>query len=290
LSISWDLKIDIKKIEEVLSNIIFIATDNNLYYTLADVDSNEFTIYVAQFDAGALATDEYKIYFYIDGNTNPTGYVTYSSIGTSINTPIIISFPSVTNHGATYLPLAGKTYQIAIENTVIRSGTKTESNVILIQSSNTLCLTENTRVLTPSGYIRAKDLNKFDYVTTADGRSVIVKHIHHSEHFDVGVMEAPFFVPANAIGENIPSHDIKLSPDHLVLVGNDIWLSPRHMAKRSNKIEQQNIGETIHYYNIMTPNYSEDNLVIEDGVVVESCGYRRTEYDTNVDAYRRVLE
>jgi len=163
----------------------------------------------------------------------------------------------------------------------------------MAKASKTLfpvCLTEGTRVLTPNGYIPVEQLKKYDYITTADGRNVTIKHVHHSQHFNVGEMEAPFLVPANAIGDNIPLHDVKLSPDHLVLVGDDCWLSPRHMAKRSDKVVQYSLGETIQYYAIMTANYFEDNLVIEDGVVVESYGYRRTVYDEAVKAFRRVAE
>jgi len=153
-----------------------------------------------------------------------------------------------------------------------------------------VCLTEGTQVLTPKGYVPVEQLKKYDYITTADGRNVTIKHVHHSQHFNAGEMEAPFLVPANALSEGVPLHDVKLSPDHLVLVGDDCWLSPRHMAKRSDKVVQYSLGETIQYYAIMTANYFEDNLVIEDGVVVESYGYRRTVYDEAVKAFRRVAE
>jgi len=153
-----------------------------------------------------------------------------------------------------------------------------------------LCVAEGTRVLTPNGYIPVEQLKKYDYITTADGRNAIIKYVHHSQHFDASEMEAPFLVPANALSEGVPLHDVKLSPDHLVLVGEDCWLSPRHMAKRSDKVVQYSLGETIQYYAIMTDNYFQDNLVIEDGVVVESYGYRRTVYDETVKAFRRVPE
>jgi len=153
-----------------------------------------------------------------------------------------------------------------------------------------LCLAEGTRVLTPGGYIPVEQLKKHDYITTSDGRNTMIKHIHHSQHFNVCELEAPFMVPADALAIGVPLHDVRLSPDHLVLVGDDCWLSPRHMAKRSDKVVQYSLGESIHYYAIMTTNYFEDNLVIEDGVVVESYGYRHTLYDETANAYRRAKE
>jgi len=153
--------------------------------------------------------------------------------------------------------------------------------------SPSLCLTEGTRILTPVGYRPVEQLEKFDYVTTADGRNVMIKHVHHSQHYYVGELEAPFYVPAHALAMNVPSHDIKLSPDHLVHVGDDLWLTPRGMAKRSDKVVQYDIGKTIHYYAIMTPNYFQDNLVIEDGVVVEAYGARDLVYDEEKKAYHR---
>jgi len=154
-------------------------------------------------------------------------------------------------------------------------------------TSPPLCLTEGTRILTPVGYRPVEQLEKFDYITTADGRNVMIKHVHHSQHYYVGELEAPFLVPAHALADNMPSRDIKLSPDHLVQVGDDLWLSPRGMAKRSDKVVQYDIGKTIHYYAIMTPNYFQDNLIIEDGVVVEAYGARDLVYDEEKKAYRR---
>ena len=158
---------------------------------------------------------------------------------------------------------------------------------VFYRSGSVLCLTEGTRVLTPAGYTPVQELKKHDYITTADGRNVMIKHVHHSQHFNVGELEAPYFVPANVLGENIPSHDVKLSPDHLVYLGNDLWITPRGMSKRSDKVVQYGLGETIHYYAIMTPNYFEDNLVIEDGVVVEAYGPRDIVYDEEAQAYHR---
>ena len=115
----------------------------------------------------------------------------------------------------------------------------------------------------------------------------MIKHIHHSQHYCVGELEAPFHVPAHAIAENVPLHDVKLSPDHLVHIGDDLWLTPRGMAKRSDNVVQYDIGKNICYYAIMTPNYFHDNLVIEDGVVVEAYGARDIVYDEEKKAYRR---
>jgi len=154
-------------------------------------------------------------------------------------------------------------------------------------ASNALCMAKGTRVLTPSGYVPVEDLEKFGYVTTADGRNVMIKHIHHSQHYNVGSLEAPFHVPAHAFAENVPSHDVKLSPDHLIHVGEDYWITPRTLSKRSEKVVQYGIGEDIHYYAIMTPNYFTDNLVIEDGVVVEAYGPRNILYSEVANAYCR---
>jgi len=158
---------------------------------------------------------------------------------------------------------------------------------IYYRSGNVLCLAEGTRVLTPAGYVPVQDLKKFEHITTADGRNVMIKHIHHSQHFNVGELDAPYHVPANALGENIPMYDVKVSPDHLIQIGDNLWLTPRGMAKRSEKVVQYGLGETVQYYAIMTPNYFEDNLVIEGGVVVESYGSRDIVYDHEARAYYR---
>jgi len=153
-----------------------------------------------------------------------------------------------------------------------------------------LCLTKGTRVLTPNGYLPVETIRKHDYITTHDGRNVMVKYIHQSKHYSVSEMEAPFLVCANSYAENIPLNDIKLSPDHLIHIGDDLWMTPRQIAKKSKDVVQYDLGNDIHYFAIMTSNYFQDNLVIEDGVVVESYGYRKINYDTDAKGYRREAE
>lgn len=152
---------------------------------------------------------------------------------------------------------------------------------------NVLCVTKGTRVLTPSGYRLVEELSKKDWVTTPDGRNVPIKYIKHTKHYDVSHIEAPYLVPANALGDGIPLHDVRLSADHLIHIGNDFWIDPRRMAKRAKAVVQYGIGEDIDYYSIMTPDYFKDDIVIEDGVVVEAYGPRDTIYDKEANAYRR---
>ena len=210
--------------------------------------------------------------------TSPVFSSTWNISGTGGNGEIVgIYFMMSAQYGANDETNPRKSIVV-----IINSGVFTQNNSYTINPPPALCLTKGTRVLTPNGYTPVEDLTKYNYVTTADGRNVTIKHIHHSKHFSVSEMEAPFFVPVNALGDSMPSHDVKLSPDHLVLVGEDIWLSPRHMANQSDKITQYNLGETIDYYAIATQNYFHDNLVIEDG----SCGILRIPKD----GLRRVYE
>ena len=151
-----------------------------------------------------------------------------------------------------------------------------------------LCLTAGTRVLTPNGYVPVETLKKGEYVTVADGRDVLITYVHKSHHDNVNRVSAPYIVPAHALGENIPCNTVRLSPEHAVHIGNDCWLTPRHMEKRSDKVVQYGMGESVNYYTFKTPDYFKDNLVIEDGVAVESYGPRYLIFDKGINAYRRI--
>jgi hypothetical protein len=126
------------------------------------------------------------------------------------------------------------------------------------------CLTEDTHVLTPNGYINIKQLCKGDNVITCDNRIVKIVNIYKS--LIVGNDKSyPCIIPKNSIANNYPLETFKISQGHLIK-HNKCWIYPRLYFKldKSQKI--------IKYYHIKLENYITDNLVINNGVVVESLG------------------
>ena len=131
---------------------------------------------------------------------------------------------------------------------------------------NPLCLTENTKILTPSGYISVKNLNKGDYVITDDKRNVQIKNVYMTE-FKPNKKTLPYVIHKNSISENYPSCDIKISGGHMIKYNNN-WILPRI----TKIFKQVNSDKLIKYYHIKLENYETDNLVLEGGLIVESMG------------------
>ena len=132
----------------------------------------------------------------------------------------------------------------------------------LENNNNIPCLTENTKILTPKGYIEISQLNLGDNIITDDNRIVQIKKIYKTT-VKGNKHTYPYIIPKNSIALNYPENEVKLSRDHLIKY-NDKWIRPGDNFKRD--MTQENIT----YYHIQLENYITDNLVINNGFIVES--------------------
>jgi hypothetical protein len=124
------------------------------------------------------------------------------------------------------------------------------------------CLTENTMVLTPTGYKNITKLKKGELVTTSDNRNVEIILIFNS-NITGNINTYPCKIIKDSIGPDYPKEDFLISRNHLIKYKN-YWIYPMKYFPLEKK---QGI---IKYYHIVLPNYLKDNLVINNGVVVES--------------------
>lgn len=167
------------------------------------------------------------------------------------------------------------TYTIYIRNV----GSYNISTLLLTVngSSPIPCLTEDTEVLTPVGYIEIKKLRVGDYITTSDARNVEIKDIFHEEvrgHAET----YPCIVPRDSLCLGYPKKDFKISQLHLIKVG-DKWIMPKEHFNLDTTLDK------ITYYHIRLENYKTDNLVINRGVVVESLAKSNEDI---IEYYRRI--
>jgi hypothetical protein len=126
------------------------------------------------------------------------------------------------------------------------------------------CFVKGSRVLTPSGYKKIETLQNGDTVLTADNRNVSIKLYSFTT---IATTEtAPYKIQAGALGANIPSADLHVSPRHAVKDSKGRWQIPKYLGNNS---QQYGIGESVTYYHIECPNYYTDNVIVE-GTVVES--------------------
>lgn len=134
------------------------------------------------------------------------------------------------------------------------------------------CLTEDTMVLTPNGYINICKLNEGDNILTNDNRIVKIIKIYKSI-VKGNDRSYPCIIPKNIIAMNYPKHTFRISQGHLIKY-KDYWIHPRVYFKVDRL-------ENITYYHIKLENYITDHLVINDGVVVESLGNYPSEKPNN---------
>ena len=83
------------------------------------------------------------------------------------------------------------------------------------------CFLEGTHILTEDGYRRVEDLKIGDNVKTFDGQLEAIKWIgKQTRHrFTAHPLRSlPIQIKAGALGENTPSRDLFVSPDHAVLI------------------------------------------------------------------------
>lgn len=144
------------------------------------------------------------------------------------------------------------------------------------------CLCENTEILTPSGYIPIENLKINDYVITSDNKEKQIKNIYYSLKnciFDENLY--PIIIPKDSIDINYPSKECKLSRYHAIKY-NENWIMP---FKNLNKFKIDKSKDIVKYYHIQLENYKTDNLIINNGLIVESLGNGSNE-DTNEWANR----
>ena len=136
------------------------------------------------------------------------------------------------------------------------------------------CFPTGTLIRTVAGDKPVEALSTGDYVLTADNRPVPVR-IYSFNVAKATEANAPYVVPAHALGPRQPARTLHLSPHHAFQVRPNVWQIPLLAAERSTAITQYGIGEPITYYHVECPNFFRDNLVA-DGVVCESFGSNQT--------------
>lgn len=79
-------------------------------------------------------------------------------------------------------------------------------------TSSPACFAPRSRIATPTGHIRAKNLKRGDDIRLADGRTARVALILTSS----GAEDAPIRIRKDAFGRGLPRRDLTLSPQHRV--------------------------------------------------------------------------
>jgi hypothetical protein len=130
------------------------------------------------------------------------------------------------------------------------------------------CFAAGTRILTVRGMVAVEDLRAGDRVINHAGEQAPIvwvgrRHtdcLRHSRPRDVW----PVRIRAGAFGEDCPRRDLRLSPDHAVLVGAS--LVPARFLINGAGIVQERVAE-VTYYHLELPRH---DVISAEGLAVES--------------------
>jgi hypothetical protein len=195
------------------------------------------------------------------------------------------SYVSSINVGATFDTSVTNPDNTGFNTTI--GGTVTADPVV--------CFVAESMLLTPKGYMAAKDIQPGDSLVTADGRKVPVKVFRFIvENTDKDT--APFLIHKNAFGPSSPKNELRLSPWHAFQIRPNVWMKAMSAFQLNPKsVQQYDIGKDVTYYHFEAPNFFKDNFIC-DGTVVESFGGSQTfdmttrvyTYNKNLGGYTRV--
>lgn len=143
-----------------------------------------------------------------------------------------------------------------------------------------VCFVAGTMILTPTGYRRIEELNAGDLVCTKDNGAKPIQWIGSRRLLAATLQMNPKLYPirisAGALGDNIPSKDLLVSPQHRVLVrskiairmfGADEVLVAAKQLLCLDGIDIADDQADVHYYHFL---FDQHEVVMSNGAETES--------------------
>jgi hypothetical protein len=131
------------------------------------------------------------------------------------------------------------------------------------------CFTAGTRLLTPAGEIPVEQLQPGDLLTLADGRTAPIRWLGRSTvatRFADPLRAFPIRIAAGALAENTPARDLRLSPEHALLIGGNLVQAGALVNGRSITRETR-LPETYIYYHVELATHE---LILAEGAPAET--------------------
>jgi len=198
---------------------------------------------------------------YLDGlypsgwTLNYTGY-NLAGTGLSERDPIIKVNP--TDGGTTYFVLTNNSSPLA------------SSTPVPAQLSPLLyCFEKNTLIATPSGEVPVSELAIGDEVLNCDNNSVKVKWIGRqtiNPFFAKLEKSMPIKISVGALGNDLPTADLYVSPGHAILV-DGVLVHALALVNGSTITQMQRWSGDVEYFHIETENHE---LILANGAAAET--------------------
>ena len=147
----------------------------------------------------------------------------------------------------------------------------TSTSIYLTRPAGTdPCFLAGTMILTPQGEVAVQDLKVGDLVLSREGEAVPVlwigtRKVRTAQKRSV---DLPVSIRAGALGEGLPHSDLRLSPDHAVVL-DELLVNAGALRNGETvfSLSMQELGAEFTYYHIETRNHEE---ILANGLVVET--------------------
>jgi hypothetical protein len=227
------------------------------------------------FTVGASGTNDATITF--QGTNSGVGTLDLASdtgafFGTINNFTVgekiaVVSGDTMTKSGNNLIIKSGATIKdtINLGSTAAVAAASFSGNVI----TTTICFMPGTRVRTPAGEVAVETLKRGDFVTTADGRRAPVRWLGMqtiSTRFADPMRALPIRIKAGALGENVPSRDLRLSPGHAVFIDGALVIASA-LVNGSSVVRETDAPETFKYYHVETDDHA---LILAENTPAET--------------------
>jgi len=137
------------------------------------------------------------------------------------------------------------------------------------ESSSTACLMSGTMIRTADGEVPVEALEIGCLVLTNDGNAKSVRWLGRqtvSVLFSDPLRVLPIRIKAGALGDDTPSRDLLLSPDHGILIGASL-IQAGALVNGTSIVREHRVSSVFCYYHVELDSHS---LILAENVPVES--------------------
>jgi hypothetical protein len=166
----------------------------------------------------------------------------------------------------------GGSYVISSNGGIATSGITLEGGVNNAAGEvavDLLCYCAGTRIATPTGERPVECFLPGDVVLTSDGRAVPVRWVGVqtvSTRFADPLRALPIRIKAGALGENIPSRDLRVSPDHGLFLDGVLYHASA-LVNGSSIVREYDAPEILSYYHLETDAHE---LILAESALAET--------------------
>jgi Hint domain len=126
-----------------------------------------------------------------------------------------------------------------------------------------------TMIRTPDGEVAIETLKRGDLIVSTEGRAIPVNWIGRqtiSTRFADPLRALPIRVKAGALGDDVPSRDLLVSPDHALLLG-DVLVQAGALVNGISIVRETNVPQSFTYYHVELNDHS---LILAENTPAET--------------------